>query len=109
MSEELLAARAIAREVEMTLGVNASEAEIAAWAKIIADGLRKEIGAPTADMIAAGRRIVEEEAIRFWFSSRDDAAWTWFLTKVYAAMRESEPLPLRGARRWWFNWLAEKE
>ena len=45
----------------------------------------------TPEMIEAGRRIAEDNAMRFWWSSRTDQDWAWFLSIVYRTMREREP------------------
>ena len=45
----------------------------------------------TDEMLDAGQKVMEENAKRFWFSSRDDDAWRWFLSIIYTSMRELEP------------------
>lgn len=45
----------------------------------------------TNEMFAAGQKTMEENAMRFWTSGRDENAWRWFLSIVYTAMRELEP------------------
>ena len=52
----------------------------------------------TQDMLNEGKRVATDEVETFLNSARDDAAWQWFLTTVYTAMRELEPV--REPEKW---------